>query len=143
MEEVLDKPGTQILSVAWAIGFLLIGLLFVGIWPYPAVILLGFPIFVAMFLALLWDGFYRTPNLIRLTIDGLEFHFRTRKTRLLSWQDVEKVDIPPSDPATLHGRHLATARLSIIGEKRPYTLRMESAMTIKRAMDESTKRQVP
>jgi hypothetical protein len=117
-------------------GFLLMGLLFIGIWPYPAVILLGFPIFVAMFIGILWDGFYRTPNAIHITGNDLEFRFRTRETRLVSWQDVEKVEIPSADPTTLHGKYLAISRVYIKGEKRPYDLSIDAGRTILAAYHE-------
>jgi hypothetical protein len=98
--------------------------------------LLVFPLFAYEFLGFLWDGFYRTPNRIRIINGGMDFSYRSRKNRFVPWQDVEKVEVPNANPTTLHGKYLATARVHIKGEKRPYNLTIQAGRMILAAYHE-------
>jgi hypothetical protein len=120
----------------WAIVFLSIGLFFVIAGPFPIMLLLVFPLFAYEFLGFLWDGFYRTPNRIRIVDDGLELSFRRRKHRFVPWGEIGKLEVPPADPRTFHGRYLRVARLHVIGEKRSFNLNINSGLSIQKALRE-------
>jgi hypothetical protein len=137
MESELERPGVELLTVAEAAVFLFIGFLFVILSQYPLMLVSVLPVSVILATIYLWEGFYRTPNMIRVDTEGLEFRFRTRKPRNVPWEYVMRVEIPASDPTTFFGKNLSVAKLHVGGEKRPFSIRMFPAMAILKAKDEA------
>lgn len=85
VEQELINPGMQLLSAAWALVFLVIGLVFVALSPHLLIIVFVFPIGAVIAIFFVWEGFYRTPNRIRVTLEGLNLGFKTRKQREIPW----------------------------------------------------------
>ncbi len=130
MEQVFLNPGMELLSVIWAIVFVMTGSLVMMVFPYLLMVVVVFPIWIGIALALVWNGFHRTPNRIRLNSDGLELSFRRREPRKIPWDEVTEVKVAPSDPTTFFGKNLSVAELNVKGERRPFAIHVLPAMAI-------------
>lgn len=137
VERELFNPGNELGYAITGIVFLAIGVFFIVIFPHPFMLVVGLPLFFGFAFMYLNEGFYRTPNKIRIVKEGLEFSFRSRDSRQIPWQDVLKIEIPTSDPTTFFGRSISQAKLRVKGEETPFYLRIPPAMSILEAKREA------
>lgn len=130
MDTTLENVGVRSWYSSWAVFFLVIGVLFVIIFPHPAMIVFGLPVPLAIAMFAFWLGFYRNPNVIVVTDHGIELRFRSKKPRYIPWEDVERIEMPVPDPIKIRAKPLSLAGLKIEGEADPFALTVETAKVI-------------
>ncbi len=138
MDVVIENVRKTSWWLGWAAAWVLMGVVFIIIYPHPAVILVVGIVSASMAVMYLWEGFHRTPDAVALMDQGIELRFKSGKARFIAWDDIEKVEIPPNDPSTFYGKHLVMGNVFIRGERKPVFLTIESTKTILERKGEGT-----
>ncbi len=116
--------------LGWAAAWVLMGAIFIVIYPHPAVILVVGIVSVSIAAMYLWEGFHRTPDAVALMDQGIELRFKSGKARFVAWDGIERIEIPPNDPSTFYGKRLVLGYVFIKGERKPLFLTIESTRII-------------
>ncbi len=98
MEVTLRNNGIESWFSFWAVVCIIMGVGFLIILPHIGTVVFALPIPIGLALFAIWQAFYANPQVLLVKDTGIELRFRSKEPIFVSWQEVERIDLPMPDP---------------------------------------------